>query len=225
MNHSNLRQPLLWSVVGHILVGTVVGGTVVTSDLGFRSVPARLGVRIVKLTEPGASETTPALHRVQPVVPEPSLVARSSTGVGFPVAGPNHSLPAAEPNVASLPGSEAIAQDPNPKQSLRADSSVEANAEGLREYRLNLGRAAAPYKNYPVAARDRGWEGVVVVQLRALPGTALPVVAIGRSSGHGALDEQALEMIRRAVEVAALPDSLRGHAFGLELPIQYSLRD
>lgn len=225
MSHISLRQPLFWSVLAHVLVGTLIGNTLFTSDRWSGGVPTPLAARIVKLSEAGTPETTRGLRHVEPVVPGPSLATRSFATAGSPVVTASHAPSVTEANVAAVLGSESIRHGPSPQQNVPTDGSVETNAEGVREYRLNLGRAAAPFKKYPAVARDRGWEGVVVVQLNALAGSPLPVVALGRSSGHGALDEQALEMIRRAVEVAVLPDSLRGHAFGLELPIQYSLRD
>lgn len=106
---------------------------------------------------------------------------------------------------------------------IAASSSEAVDADGLRQYRLALAREARRYKRYPALARERSWEGVVVVTIIIpLPG-ALPRVALGTSSGHEILDRQALEMIGQAVLSAALPESLRGKAVSLSLPVRYAL--
>lgn len=97
------------------------------------------------------------------------------------------------------------------------------DADGLRLYRLALAKEARRYKRYPALARERNWEGVVTVTISIpLPG-ALPLVALGKSSGHEILDRQALEMIGQAVLAASLPESLRGRAVTVSLPVRYSL--
>lgn len=100
-----------------------------------------------------------------------------------------------------------------------------ASQDGLREYRINLGREASRFKRYPLSARERGWEGVVVVVVSTMAGVAVPQVRLSRSSGYAQLDTQALETMGLAVEVANLPESLRGRDFALDLLIRFSLDD
>ena len=95
--------------------------------------------------------------------------------------------------------------------------------DGLREYRLNLGREARRYKRYPAVARERGLEGVVVVVVSTTAGISVPQVSLSHSSGYSVLDAQALEMAVLAVGSANLPESLRGRDFALDLPIRFSL--
>lgn len=97
--------------------------------------------------------------------------------------------------------------------------------DGLREYRINLGREARRFKHYPPSAREHGWEGVVVVVVSTTLGLAVPQVRLSRSSGYALLDTQALEMMVQAVGVVNLPESLRGRDFALDLPIHFSLGD
>lgn len=63
--------------------------------------------------------------------------------------------------------------------------------------RYGFGSAANPIPRYPRAARENGWEGVVMltVQVSAV-GEALSV-SIAKSSGHGLLDASAVDAVRR----------------------------
>lgn len=105
------------------------------------------------------------------------------------------------------------------------ESAPEApSADGLRQYRVALAREARRYRHYPSLARVRGWEGVVEIQVRVRP-DAPPSWGVVRTSGYEVLDEQALEMMGRAILAAALPESLRRRSFSLPVPIRFSLDD
>jgi protein TonB len=95
------------------------------------------------------------------------------------------------------------------------------SADGLREYRVSLAIAARRFKRYPVLALERGWEGTVDVAVSMTSWQQRPQPALVRSSGHAALDEQALSMVEQASLVTVLPDSLKGRDFGFVLPIEF----
>jgi len=124
-----------------------------------------------------------------------------------------HSVSSAKDGGGAAPTAQTIAAVPTDV----------IDADGLRQYRLALAKEARRYKRYPALARERNWEGVVTVTISIpLPG-ALPLVSLGKSSGHEILDRQALEMIGQAVLAASLPESLRGKAVSVSLPVRYSL--
>lgn len=93
----------------------------------------------------------------------------------------------------------------------------------MRQYRLSLAVAARRFKRYPALARERGWEGAVEIVLRGDALMPVPEVVLANSSGRGILDEQALEMVRRAAQVTMVPDGLRGREFRVSLPVRFSL--
>lgn len=95
--------------------------------------------------------------------------------------------------------------------------------DALRDYRLALARAAKPFRRYPALARERGWEGIVRVELSWRAGVPGALVSMAESCGHGMLDEQAVEMLRRAAAQTPLPASLQGHSFSMVLPVEFSL--
>ena len=109
----------------------------------------------------------------------------------------------------------------NPTAVVPDDISV----DGVRQYRLNLAREARRFKRYPELARERGWEGVVVVVVNTVAGATAPLVSLSQSSGFDQLDQAALELLEMAVQTAVLPESLRGRQFGLTLPVDYRLDD
>lgn len=100
-----------------------------------------------------------------------------------------------------------------------------ADADGLRQYRIELAVAARSYRLYPSVARARGWQGVAEVGVSVSPGLSVPQLRLLRSSGHAVLDEQALRMLARAAEGTPLPESLRGQNFSFAMPIRFSLEE
>lgn len=97
------------------------------------------------------------------------------------------------------------------------------DAEGLRGYRMALAREARRFKRYPARALEAEWSGTAEVSV-ALAADGLPLaVQLVRSSGHDLLDEAALEMLRRALPATPVPDSLRGRAFSVNLPVVFEL--
>lgn len=155
------------------------------------------------------------LHResdVQSVVPvvesSPETVASSNpttTSSAAPDAAPG--MPVGKPI------SGPVAHQPGP------------DAGGLRQYRLALGVQAGRFKRYPSSARAAGREGRVVLLLAVAQAGGAVRVSLARSSGHDALDEAALEMMRLAAARTPLPESLLGQSLAFELPVDYSLRD
>lgn len=99
------------------------------------------------------------------------------------------------------------------------------SADHLRQYRIDLGVAARRFRLYPAVAKARGWEGEVEVHLAVSAAAGVPGLRLGRSSGHAALDQQALRMLSQAVEATPLPEGLRGRSFELTLPIRFSLEE
>lgn len=152
-------------------------------------------------------EKSPVLASVPPTVqPPPSESALPSSPVANPLA-------------------ESVGAQTNVQNSLPVQGREGVSANDLRQYRLSLAIAARRFKHYPALARERGWEGTVglVLAVRSHQGT--PGVSVARSSGHPALDRQALEMMTQAARVTALPEGLMGRDFQIELPVQFSLDD
>lgn len=99
------------------------------------------------------------------------------------------------------------------------------SADGIRRYRLSLGRAVRLHKSNLSVLRTKGWEGEVGVVVGALAGSGWPQAELSQSSGIAALDNEALQMARQAIQGAAVPEVLQGKAFSLTLLIRFSVDD
>jgi periplasmic protein TonB len=140
------------------------------------------------------------------------------------VSGP-FSPSTATDDIAVIEKSSARAGDQALSSNAPSMPNDDLNPDGVRQYRLNLAREARRFKHFPQLARDRGWEGVVVVIVSTVAGVPLPQVSLSQSSGFDVLDQEALALVAQAVNTAILPDSLRKRPFALTLPIHYRLDD
>ena len=93
----------------------------------------------------------------------------------------------------------------------------------LAEYRVALAMVAKRYKEYPARARARGWEGVVGIELGGSAWAPTPEVKLVRSSGQAVLDQHALKLTKKALQVTSLSEGLRGKNFRVSLSVAYSL--
>lgn len=153
--------------------------------------------------------------------PSPRLaVPQPSPAPAVPVA-ESLSVPVAPPLPAAIPASPA----PSANSAGGEGRPEGVDADGLRQYRIDLATAARRFRVYPAVARARGWEGTVELAISFGPLLPAPLVRVTRSSGHSVLDEQALSMLTQAVRVAPVPESLRGRELNISLPIRFSLDD
>lgn len=159
---------------------------------------------------------TKALDLPQPVpVPQaPAIPAVPPVPVPPPAAGPAVPTPAAVAAAAPAAGSLLT----------QANASGEA-LDGLRGYRLSVASEARRFKRYPPQAMSAGWAGTAEVRLE-VGGDGRPrAVTVVQSSGHESLDRAALTMIDAGALRARLPESLRGKAFAVALPVVFNLED
>lgn len=120
-------------------------------------------------------------------------------------------------------GTDLAAKTKAPENS--AETDLPLSADEIRGYRLSLARYAHRFKGYPAIAREFAWQGVVVLSVYGVPGIDAPVLALTQSSGYELLDAQAMETMASAVRLSSLPESLRGKAFAIRLPLHYRLDD
>jgi protein TonB len=72
---------------------------------------------------------------------------------------------------------------------------------------------------------DNNWEGDVVVRMVIDASGMISSVNVKASSGHEVLDQQALEMFKRAKPLVPIPSALRGKELIIELRAIYNLKD
>jgi protein TonB len=93
----------------------------------------------------------------------------------------------------------------------------------LGQYSSTLGRAIAKHKQYPKVAQMRGWQGDCLLDLKLDGSGNVLSASVKESSGHEVLDNQALEMARKAAPFPAPPEVLRDRSFNLTVPVSFKL--
>jgi protein TonB len=181
------------------------------------TVPA-LTASLRPMVAPVALPATPA-PRVpatsRPTKPQPRVIASDEPAVAVSPAPTFVQEVPAPPPVFVAPSSAAPVATESPPA---ADT-----ADGLRGYRLALATQARRFKRYPPQAMASGWVGTAEIRLElGTDGRPLPAL-VTRSSGHVSLDRAAQAMIDAGALRASVPDSLRGRAFAVVLPVVFNL--
>jgi len=92
-------------------------------------------------------------------------------------------------------------------------------------YRLALIDAAKRYKRYPVQAMERGWEGRVEVRVVVGANGMIKSALVKSSSRYQILDDQALDMVRKAFNaLAQVQPAPRGREFTVDVPVIFELQ-
>lgn len=109
---------------------------------------------------------------------------------------------------------------PQPWQPPRADP---ADSGTLDQYRLSLMGQARRYKRYPSQAMEKGWTGKVEVRLVVGPDGTMQGVLVKSSSGYAVLDNQAIDIVKKAKPLTPIPPALRGREFSVDVPVIFEL--
>ena len=103
-----------------------------------------------------------------------------------------------------------------------APSEQDLNA-ALGQYNSTLFRAFAKHKQYPKIAQMRGWQGQCVLEIKIDSAGNVQSTRVKESSGFDALDNQAIEMSKKAIPFPAPPNVLQGRSFTISVPILFKL--
>ena len=101
--------------------------------------------------------------------------------------------------------------------------SPEKITSATNDYSSLLAAAIAKYKQYPKIAQMRGWQGLIIIELQLNPQGGVIYSQIKKSSGYDVLDQEALEMIKRASPFPQPPEALRSKNFTVLVPISFKL--
>jgi len=115
---------------------------------------------------------------------------------------------------------------PAPAEVISKISNVvpqEQVTQSIESYSSLLANAIAKYKQYPKIAQMRGWQGTVIADLEIDSKGSVISVKIKKSSTYEVLDNEALEMIKKASPFPAPPENLRGKNFNVLVPISFKL--
>jgi protein TonB len=157
-------------------------------------------------------EAVPQAPTQRPVDPAPAAVEPTSTQVPAPP-------PAAPPSLASS------SPEPAPAAAAAKVPAEEFDSNLFDAYRLALINAAKRYKRYPVQAMERGWEGRVEIRVIVDANGTIKSALVKSSSRYQILDDQALDMVRKAFSaVAQVQPAPRGREFTVDVPVIFELR-
>ncbi len=135
-----------------------------------------------------------------------------------PVPAPAEPISLEKSSPGAPPAKEASSAPPSPASTAaRERAPGQVDGAGLRRYRMNL--ALAAMGRYGGRALPVSLRGTVVLRLRR--GLGPLTVAVAESSGNGALDEAARELVQAAGETAPLPESLGGLDFSFTLRLSF----
>jgi len=115
--------------------------------------------------------------------------------------------------------------EPQPGGTAPQPSRSAEDAGTIEQYRFAIIAAAKRYKRYPRVAMDNNWEGTAVVRMVIGADGMIASLSVKTASGHEILDQQALDMIRKAKPLTPIPSALRGKSFSVEVPVIFNLKE
>ena len=161
-------------------------------------------------SESGGEEPAPSLS---PVITETQVMQTNEDAVQSPAPAPMQAASEPAP-VKSLT---------IPIQSVVKSESDEATQdEAWSGYGELLHDYVGKHKQYPQIAIRRNLEGTVTVSARISQGRLIEITLVD-SSGHKVLDEQALKMVRKAVEELPVQANLARKSFTVLIPVDFRL--
>jgi len=231
-----LSYAIAASLVVHLLIFWPASLRVLTKDT-----PSLLQATLRSAPQPPA-EHLPPKPAPRAVPPAPTIVAAPAPEFKAPVL--EQAKPSSVPQTLAVtaapvpkpaPGSEpvpavaAVTATPrmgSPGGSVITESSASGETvDGLRGYRLAIATQARRFKRYPAQAMASGWAGSAEIRIEIDSEGRPRATTVARSSGHESLDRAALTMIEAGALRARLPESLRGKAFAVVLPVVFNLDD
>jgi protein TonB len=238
IKNSNINEStLIWAVICSILLHILF--FVVVPNFKFdaiKKIPDQLTVEITqpKPPEPVVIPEPPApVEQVKPEPikplpkkipkPEPLPIKELSPEPVQHESPPPPTVITATPKVDVPPVVTVPPPPPEPPKKIEPNE-VDINA-ALGQYGNTLGRAIAKYKQYPKIAAMRGWQGECLLDLKLDGSGNVLSASVKESSGHEALDNQALEMVRKASPFPAPPEVLRGRSFNITVPVSFKLEN
>jgi protein TonB len=238
--HSEQNRVLNYAVLASIVLHGALLSSVPQRERMRMAEPPPLVARLVEAPAPPPPAVAPAPPRaVAPALqeavkpaPRPKRAARKPIAKAptpqapMPVfeANPEAPQPEVSETQAAAP---AAAQAEPPTVIARTEPAAEPRPDqaSVAQYRLQLISAARKFKSYPRVAMENNWEGDVVVRMAFGGNGTLAGLSVESSSGYKVLDQQALEMFKRAAAAVFVPPALHGREFSFEVRAVYNLKE
>jgi len=166
----------------------------------------------------------PPVERVEPlpeprteVRPEPQSVPRVEPPPPPVAAAPVQPAPVAVPVPPPVP--------PRPAALKKEPFVLNVEPRLLQMFGQSISKEIKRYQKYPPLAQRRGWEGTAEVLLQIAADGKVSSITLGKSSGRSVLDDEALNMVRRASPLPQAPQNLRGRELTVTVPIVFKLQE
>ena len=133
---------------------------------------------------------------------------------------PDTSTPATQEPGAPAP-TDMQAQNP---ANLAASSPLPSRKESDRHLRASVLELVTTRLDYPVIARSKGWQGIVILELHIEADGLISNLQVNETSGYLVLDQAAVE----SLQMASIPGArqwLHGHSIDMLIPVEYRLLD
>jgi protein TonB len=119
---------------------------------------------------------------------------------------------------------ESVAIASPQKMDAPLQKTTPADTKNMRvQYGVLLAQEIAKFKQYPALAKQTKQQGVVILQLQMNSLGSLISAKVYQSSTHELLDNQALEMVKKATPFSQPPIDLREHDLSLLVPVSFRL--
>lgn len=112
---------------------------------------------------------------------------------------------------------------PASESAARVDGAGVSQEPARMRIQARLLADLARYFDYPAMARNRGWEGTVLLSLSVESDGRLNKIHVARSSGYAVLDNSALNSLNRLGRLAEASAWLNGRGLDMQLPVIYRL--
>jgi len=176
------------------------------------------------------------IEKVEEEAPKEELPSPAEPEVALPKPTPVEEKPKEEVKEETSP-QVRVAQEPTAESKAAAPRQIDAQLS-TKSAAPDAGTAASTarsivswqnsvmlqinrHKRYPAAARSQEMQGVVQVSISIDRGGRLMSSQVSRSSGFAPLDEEALEILKRASPLPPLPVSVQGATLHLNIPIRF----
>lgn len=220
-----LGQAIAGSLLAHLLALTFLVSFLPENPIP--PFPAALQAQVIRKPPTPASPPTetsiPRKHPQQTIGQSANPQTGATAGTA-PQTQNENNIRSVAPRTTSSHGGETALLSHEPSSSPENPPSTES----LRDYRLALGRQTRRFKQeydrkYTQIERmeQKSREGRVELHVRK--GPAGLTVLLSQSSGYPTLDEQAIELIDRAVRITALPETLRERNFLLPITLEFQI--
>ena len=121
---------------------------------------------------------------------------------------------------------EAPKNLPQPQKDIQKPGEDDIRNKGLKaldQFSILFAQHIGKFKKYPEIAQSKGWQGETIMEVKLKGDGTIISASTRKSSGFKALDEEALEMLKRGVPYPTPPQILQDRTFTIFVPIRFAL--